>query len=189
MSYSKLPAGKNPPDEVYVVIENPVDSNVKYELDKETGLMIVDRFLNVAMHYPGNYGFIPNTLSEDGDPVDVLVLGQTQVLPGAVVAVRPIGVLLMEDEQGMDEKIIAVPADRLNAQEWDVEHYADLPEGFRKQIEHFFAHYKDLEDGKWVKLNGSADADEAKRLINEGIDRASAAKAAAASSSQKGPSI
>jgi inorganic pyrophosphatase len=172
MFIDKISIGKNPPDEVNVIIENPVGGvPVKYEIDKESGAPIVDRFLHVAMQYPGNYGFIPHTLSEDGDPVDVLIVGAIPVVPGAVVAVRPIGVLKMEDEAGGDEKIIAVPIDKLDPEFKDIQNYTDLPESKRKRIEHFFERYKELEPGKWVKLHGWGDAAEAKKMIDEGIDR------------------
>jgi inorganic pyrophosphatase len=180
MHNEPVSTGKNPPNEINVIVENPVGGEpVKYELDKDTGRMIVDRFLNVAMRYPGNYGFIPNTLSEDGDPVDVLIIGPTPVMPGAVVAVRPIGVLLMEDESGQDEKIIAIPAKRLNPYNADVKNYTELPKAMRKQIEHFFKHYKDLEKNKWVKMKGYGEAKKARRIIKEGIERAANASAPA----------
>ncbi len=173
MTYSKVTIGNNAPDEVNVIIENPMGgAPVKYELDKETGVMFVDRFLHTPMFYPGNYGFIPNTLSGDGDPADVLVVGRLPVMPGAVMPVRPIGVLMMEDEAGMDEKIIAVPADRLHPYHEDVKDYTDLREINRDQIQHFFQHYKDLEKGKWSKMLGWGDASKAKELILEAIERA-----------------
>ncbi len=172
MSLSKISAGNNIPEEVNVIIENPMGGDpVKYELDKESGFMFVDRFLHTAMYYPGNYGFVPHTLSEDGDPVDVLVLGMVPVMPGAVISVRPVGVLLMEDDKGLDEKIIAVPVQRLHPYHDNVEDLKDIRPILREQIEHFFAHYKDLEKNKWVKLKGWGDAAEAKKLICEGVDR------------------
>ena len=180
MDLSKIPVGTNPPDEVYVVVENGKGGNpVKYEIDKDSGAVFVDRFMYTAMRYPGNYGFIPHTLSEDGDPVDILVLGDTPVIPTAVMSVRPIGVLIMEDEQGMDEKIIAVPVDSLLPDQEEIKSYKDLSKIKRDQIEHFFKHYKDLEPGKWVKVGRWGDADEAKTLIKEGIEREKDAKAAA----------
>lgn len=173
MDLSKISIGKNAPDEVNMVVENPMGGvPVKYELDKETGAMVVDRFLHTAMFYPGNYGFIPHTLSGDGDPVDVLVVGRIPVMPGALMLVRPVGVLLMEDDGGMDEKIIAVPADKLHPYHADVKSYEDLRQVNRDQIEHFFTHYKDLEKGKWSKTLGWGGVDEAKKLILEGVDRA-----------------
>lgn len=179
MNLSKLSAGANMPEEVNVLIENPMGGiPVKYELDKDSGVMVVDRFLHTAMFYPGNYGFIPHTLSEDGDPVDVLVIGNHAVMPGAVIASRPVGVLMMEDDKGVDEKIIAVPAQRLFPYHDNVENYTDIRPILRDQIEHFFAHYKDLEKNKWVKLDGWGDAAQARRLILEGVERAKKAKAA-----------
>lgn len=173
MSFKNVTVGDNPPHEVNVIVEIPIaGAPVKYELDKDSDVMIVDRFLNVAMAYPGNYGFIPDTLSDDGDPVDVLIIEPSPVLTGAVVPVRPIGVLMMEDENGMDEKIIAVPVDRLNPHYKDVENYSELLESLRKKIEHFFEHYKDLESGKWVKIKSVGDAQEARDIIDEGIQRA-----------------
>ncbi|MDP2207124.1 MAG: inorganic diphosphatase [Alphaproteobacteria bacterium] len=172
MFIDKISIGKNPPDEINVIVENPVGgAPVKYEIDKDSGAPMVDRFLHVAMQYPGNYGFIPHTLSEDGDPVDVLIVGAIPVVPGAVVAVRPIGVLKMEDEAGGDEKIIAVPIDKLDPEFTDIKNYTDLPESKRKRIEHFFERYKELEPGKWVKLHGWGDVNEAKKMIEEGIER------------------
>ncbi len=180
MSLSKISIGKNVPDEVNVLIENPMGGDpVKYELDKESGFMFVDRFLHTAMYYPGNYGFIPHTLSEDGDPVDVLVIGTVPVMPGAVVRSRPVGVLMMVDDKGVDEKIIAVPVAPLHPYHDNVEEYTDIRPILRDQIEHFFAHYKDLEKNKWVKLNGWQDAATAKRLIMEGVERAKKADKAA----------
>jgi inorganic pyrophosphatase len=165
--------GRNPPDEVNVVVEVPVGGEpIKYEMDKAAGTLVVDRFLYTSMRYPGNYGFIPHTLSDDGDPCDVLIANQRGIVPGAIVAVRPVGVLRMQDEAGGDEKIIAVPVPRLTRRYEKVHNYLDLPDITLKQIEHFFEHYKDLESGKWVKVLGWGDADEARRLILEGIDRA-----------------
>jgi inorganic pyrophosphatase len=167
--------GRNPPDEVNVVVEVPVGGEpIKYEMDKAAGTLVVDRFLYTSMRYPGNYGFIPHTLSDDGDPCDVLIANQRGIVPGAIVAVRPVGVLRMQDEAGGDEKIIAVPVPRLTRRYEKVHNYLDLPDITLKQIEHFFEHYKDLESGKWVKMLGWGDADESRRLILEGIDRARA---------------
>lgn len=172
MDLNKLSIGKNAPDEVNVVIEIPLGGDpVKYELDKESGMMFVDRFLHTAMYYPGNYGFIPHTLSADGDPCDVLVVGRVPVIPGAVVASRPIGVLYMEDESGGDEKIIAVPTDKLHSFYTNITSYKDLPEIHCEQIAHFFQHYKDLEKGKWVSIVRWGDADEAKKMILAGQKR------------------
>jgi inorganic pyrophosphatase len=166
MNLAAIPAGTAPFDEVNVVIEVPIGGPpIKYEMDKASGALTVDRFLHTPMHYPGNYGFIPNTLSEDGDPCDVLVANTRAIQPGAVLAVRPVGVLLMEDEHGPDEKIIGVPAARLTRRYDGVQAYTDLPEITRQQIRHFFEHYRDLEPGKWVRIAGWADAAEARSLI------------------------
>jgi inorganic pyrophosphatase len=165
--------GADPPHEVNVIVEVPVGGEpIKYEMDKEAGNLVVDRFLYTSMRYPGNYGFIPHTLSGDGDPVDVLIANQRGIVPGAVIAVRPIGVFLMQDEAGVDEKIIAVPVKRLTRRYDGVLNYTQLPEITVKQIEHFFEHYKDLETDKWVKPLGWGDAENAKRIILEGVERA-----------------
>jgi inorganic pyrophosphatase len=173
MRIDAISIGNNPPHEVNVIVEVPVGGEpIKYEMDKEAGTLVVDRFLYTSMRYPGNYGFIPHTLSEDGDPCDVLIANQRGIVPGAVIAVRPVGVLLMADEAGGDEKIIAVPVPRLTRRYDKVQSYKDLPEITIKQIEHFFSHYKDLEDGKWVKVEGWGDADAARARIVQAIDRA-----------------
>jgi inorganic pyrophosphatase len=170
MDISKISIGKSIPDDVNVIIEVPMGSEpIKYELDKDSGAIFVDRFLHTAMTYPCNYGFIPHTLSLDGDPVDVLVVGRRPLMPGCVVAVRPIGVLLMEDDKGQDEKILAVPARRLHPFWDDVEEYTDLPNILTDQIRHFFEHYKDLEVGKWVKVHGWGNRAKAIELIEAGI--------------------
>jgi inorganic pyrophosphatase len=172
MDVSKIPAGRNPPDEINAVIEIPQGGvPVKYELDKVSGALFVNRFLHTAMYYPANYGFIPNTLSEDGDPSDVMVLTQVAVAPGAVIRCRPVGALLMEDEHGIDEKILAVPVDELNPYFDGIADYTDLPKIMLDQIDHFFRHYKELEKGKWVKVTGWADREAARKLIVEAIDR------------------
>jgi len=172
MDVSKIPPGRNPPIEINVLIEIPQGGvPVKYELDKISGALFVNRFLHTAMYYPANYGFIPNTLSEDGDPCDALVLSQVPVTPGAVIRCRPIGALLMEDEHGLDEKILAVPVDDLNPFYDLVESYTDLPPIMRNQIEHFFRHYKDLEKDKWVKGLQWVARDEAYDLIHRAISR------------------
>ena len=172
MSYKDIPIGKNPPHEVNALIEIPIGGKpIKYELDKKSGRMIVDRFLNSAMNYPGNYGFVPHTLSEDGDPIDILVVSNTPVMSGAIIPAVPVGVILMEDESGKDEKIIAVPAARLGPYFDDIKDYKDLKKVFRDEIEHFFKHYKDTEKGKWTKIHGWGDAAKARTLINEAIDR------------------
>jgi inorganic pyrophosphatase len=186
MRIDAISIGKNPPDEVNVVVEVPVGGEpIKYEMDKEAGTLVVDRFLYTSMRYPGNYGFIPHTLSEDGDPCDVLIANQRGIVPGAIVACRPVGVLKMEDEAGGDEKIVAVPTTRLTRRYENVHDIKDLPEITLKQIEHFFEHYKDLENNKWVKVIGWGDASEAKRLIVEAIERAKKAKGGSAKSDGK----
>ncbi|MBB6306986.1 inorganic diphosphatase [Xanthobacter tagetidis] len=173
MRIDAIPIGKNPPGEVNVVIEVPIGGEpIKYEMDKAAGTLFVDRFLYTAMRYPGNYGFIPHTLSGDGDPCDVLVANTRAIVPGAYISVRPVGVLLMEDEGGQDEKIIAVPSSKLTQRYDRVRNYSDLPDITLKQIEHFFEHYKDLEPNKWVKIVRWGDAAEAQKLILEGIERA-----------------
>jgi inorganic pyrophosphatase len=172
MDVSKIPPGRNPPDDVNVIIEIPQGGiPVKYEFDKASGALFVNRFLHTAMYYPANYGFIPNTLSEDGDPVDCMAASQVPVAPGAVIRCRPIGALLMEDESGIDEKIIAVPVDALNPYYDRIAELLDLPPIFRDQIEHFFRHYKDLERGKWVKVQGWVDCAKARDLIMQSIAR------------------
>ncbi|QEL24697.1 inorganic diphosphatase [Bosea sp. F3-2] len=177
MRIDAISIGKNPPDEVNVLIEVAIGGEpIKYEMDKDAGTLFVDRFLYTPMRYPGNYGFIPHTLSEDGDPCDVLVANTRPLVPGSYIAVRPIGVMLMEDEGGGDEKIIAVPVPKLTKRYENVHNYTDLPQITLDQIQHFFEHYKDLEPGKWVKLKGWGDAVEAKKLIVEAMERAKAAK-------------
>lgn len=179
MRLDAIATGKNPPDEVNVIVEVPVGGEpIKYEMDKASGTLVVDRFLYTSMRYPGNYGFIPHTLSEDGDPCDVLIANQRGIVPGAVVAVRPVGVLRMQDEAGGDEKIVAVPVTRLTWRYEKVLNYTDLPEIAIKQIEHFFQHYKDLESSKWVKVLGWGDAQEAKQLIRDAMVRAASHAAA-----------
>jgi len=177
MRIDAISIGKNPPHDVNVIIEVPIGGEpIKYEMDKEAGTLVVDRFLYTPMRYPGNYGFVPHTLSDDGDPIDVLVANTRPIIPGAVINVKPIGVLKMDDEGGGDEKIIAVPSDKLTQRYSNVKNYTDLPEITWKQIEHFFVHYKDLEPGKWVKLIGWGNAEEAQRLILEAVERAKKAK-------------
>ena len=173
MIIDRIPIGKNPPYDVNVIIEIPIGGvPVKYELDKESGAMYVDRFLHTAMYYPCNYGFIPHTLSDDGDTIDAAVLGQIPVIPGVVIRSRPIGVLLMEDESGIDEKILCVPVDELHPYYGDVGSYRDIRPVMLDQIAHFFEHYKDLESEKWVKVKGWGEAEEAMELIRVAIDRA-----------------
>ncbi|MDX3805548.1 inorganic diphosphatase [Bosea thiooxidans] len=177
MRIDAISIGKNPPEEVNVLIEVAIGGEpIKYEMDKDAGTLFVDRFLYTPMRYPGNYGFIPHTLSEDGDPCDVLVANTRPLVPGSYIAVRPIGVMLMEDEGGGDEKIIAVPVPKLTKRYENVHNYTDLPKITLDQIQHFFEHYKDLEPGKWVKLKGWGDAAMAKKLIVEAMERAKAAK-------------
>lgn len=173
MRIDAIKIGSNPPEDVNVIVEVPLGGEpIKYEMDKESGTLFVDRFLYTAMRYPGNYGFIPHTLSGDGDPCDVLVANTRAIAPGAVMNVRPVGVLVMEDDGGQDEKIIAVPSHKLTQRYDRVQSYTDLPEITIKQIEHFFEHYKDLEPGKWAKIIRWGDAQEAKRLIIEAVERA-----------------
>ena len=173
MDLSKLSMGANPPEEINVIIEVPAGADpVKYEFDKESGALFVDRFIQVAMHYPCNYGFIPHTLSDDGDPCDVLVISDFPVVPGSVIKARPIGVLIMEDESGFDEKILAVPTAKLSPYYAEIKSYKDLPEIVSQRISHFFEHYKALEKNKWVKIKGWEDVEKAKSLISESIERA-----------------
>ena len=178
MRIDAVSIGKNPPHEVNVIIEVPIGGEpIKYEMDKAAGALIVDRFLYTSMRYPGNYGFIPHTLSDDGDPCDVIIVNTRAIIPGAIMAVRPVGVLLMEDESGGDEKIIAVPSNKLTKRYEKVNNYTDLPQITLDQIQHFFEHYKDLEPQKWVKVVRWGDAAEARDLILKGIEKAKAEKA------------
>ena len=173
MDISKIAIGRAPPWDINVIIEVPMGGDpVKYEMDKESGALFVDRFLHTAMFYPGNYGFVPHTLSSDGDPIDVLVVGQHPLVPGAVVRVRPIGALVMMDEAGGDEKLIGVPVDALHPFYSNIAKPTDLPATLIEQIAHFFEHYKDLEHGKWVSIGEWKDADGAAELLNEAIERA-----------------
>lgn len=173
MDISKIPLGKNPPHDVNVVIEIAKGGQpIKYELDKDSGALFVDRFLHTSMLYPENYGFIPHTLSDDGDPVDVLVYTHLPVVPGAVIRSRPIGVLLMEDESGQDEKILAVPVSKLHSSYDSIKSYEDLPKITCDAIAHFFERYKDLEPGKWVKVKGWEGPERAAELIVAGIEAA-----------------
>ncbi|HEX3973938.1 MAG TPA: inorganic diphosphatase [Stellaceae bacterium] len=173
MDIGKISIGRNPPHDINVIVEIPQGgAPVKYEIDKDSGALFVDRFLHTAMFYPCNYGFVPHTKSQDGDPLDVLIAGPTAVVPGSVVRCRPVGVLLMEDEAGPDEKLIAVPVDKLHPFYTDVKSYTDLPAIMCDQIAHFFAHYKDLEPGKWVKVMRWAGPDEAAAIIVAAIARA-----------------
>jgi inorganic pyrophosphatase len=173
MRLDAIPIGKDPPRDVNVIVEVPLGGEpIKYEMDKAAGTLVVDRFLYTAMRYPGNYGFIPHTLSGDGDPCDVLIANTRAIIPGAIMSVRPVGVLVMEDNAGEDEKIIAVPSRHLTARYDRVGAYTDLPDITIQQIEHFFEHYKDLEPGKWVKIVRWGDAAQAERMIGDGIERA-----------------
>ena len=177
MNLDAIPVGKNPPHEVNVVIEVPIGGEpIKYEMDKVSGALFVDRFLYTSMRYPGNYGFIPHTLSDDGDPCDVMVANTRAIAPGAVMSCRIVGVLMMEDEAGGDEKLIAVPSAKLTQRYAKVHNFSDLPEITLKQIEHFFAHYKDLEPNKWVKILRWGDAEEAREIVMQGVERANKAK-------------
>ena len=177
MRIDLIPTGDNPPHSLNVIIEVPTGGEpVKYEFDKASGALFVDRFLHTPMRYPANYGFVPHTLSPDGDPLDALVVARSPFIPGCVVRVRPFGVLVMEDDGGQDEKIIAVPVPKLTRRYDKVENYTDMPEITLKQIEHFFTHYKDLEPGKWVKIAGWEDVKVAKKMILEAVDRYNAQK-------------
>lgn len=172
MDISKISSGHNTPDDVNVLIEVPLGGEpIKYEIDKNSGAMFVDRYLYTSMRYPCNYGFIPHSLSLDGDPIDVMLVGQRALVPGAVVRARPIGVLLMEDDGGEDEKILAVPHQKLTRYYEKIHNYTDLPETLCDRIQHFFEHYKDLEPNKWVKVRGWEGVEKARELINEAIAR------------------
>lgn len=173
MRIDAIPVGTAPPEDINVIIEVPVGGEpIKYEMDKAAGTLVVDRFLYTPMRYPGNYGFVPHTLSADGDPIDVLVCNTRAIFPGAVINCRPIGVLIMEDDGGGDEKVVAVPSRKLTQRYEKIRNVADLPDITTRQIEHFFAHYKDLEPGKWVKIHHWGDAAEAKKLIVQALERA-----------------
>ncbi|MEO1197775.1 MAG: inorganic diphosphatase [Pseudomonadota bacterium] len=175
MRIDAVPIGTNPPHDLNVIIEVPVGGEpIKYEMDKAAGAMYVDRFLYTPMRYPGNYGFVPHTLAADGDPLDVLVPNQRPIVPGAIMNCRPIGILMMEDEGGDDQKIIAVPSQKLTMRYDKVLSCEDLPQITRDQIEHFFARYKDLEPDKWVKIHGWAGKSDAEKLVMETIAAAQA---------------
>jgi len=169
----KIGPGSKAPDLVNVIIEIPAYSPVKYEYDEEAEAIRVDRVLYTSMVYPFNYGFIPGTMEEDGDPVDVLVISDYSFIPGSIVEVRPVALLEMEDEEGVDSKVVAVPRDKVEPRYAGVKDLSDLPEILRKKIEHFFEHYKELEPGKWVKIRGWRGSEDAKRKIAEAIKRAS----------------
>ncbi len=170
-SFKTLGPGEGAPDEVNVVIEIPQGSGVKYEMDKESGLLFVDRILYTSMVYPFNYGFIPGTLEEDGDPVDVLVVSYEPLAPGSVIRCRPVGVLLTRDEKGPDAKVIAVPAPKIDPRFAEIDDVSKLPEALRRKIEHFFEHYKELEPGKWVRVEGWRGAEEARKRVKEAVER------------------
>ena len=173
MDLTRIPVGVAPPEDINVVVEVPRGGDpVKYEIDKVSGAIFVDRFLHTAMFYPGNYGFVPHSLAEDGDPLDALIVGGSSVVPGAIVRCRPVGAILMEDEAGPDEKIIVVPVDALHPFYTAVRSHLDLPEILRDQIAHFFTHYKDLEPRKWVNFKGWIGPEEAARLVTAAIERA-----------------
>ena len=173
MDLTKIEIGVNPPKDVNVVIEVPLGGDpIKYEIDKASGAMFVDRFLYTDMRYPCNYGFVNHTLADDGDPVDVMVIGNRSLVPGAVVAARPVGVLIMEDEAGQDEKILSVPSPRLTRYYNKIVDYTDLPDIMIERISHFFEHYKDLEPDKWVKVVGWEGREKAEQLIMDGVDAA-----------------
>jgi len=172
MSYSNVPAGKDLPNDINVIIEIPANhAPIKYEVDKHSHALFVDRFVATPMFYPANYGYIPETLSEDGDPLDVLVVTPYPVVPGSVIRSRVVGVLKMSDESGLDAKLVAVPHSKLTRIYDDVHSVADLPPLLKEQIEHYFENYKDLEAGKWVKIEGWAGADEAKQEVLDSRQR------------------
>ena len=173
MRIEAIAIGDNPPEDVNVIIEVPVGGEpIKYEMDKKAGTLFVDRFLYTPMRYPGNYGFVPHTLSGDGDPIDVLICNTRTLMPGCVINVRPIGVLIMEDNSGQDEKVLAVPSPHITQRYSKIDNYTDLPEITLRQVEHFFEHYKDLEPGKWVKIGGWYGSEHAKKMIADAIERA-----------------
>lgn len=171
MNFDNIPPGKNPPEDINVLIEIPANASspIKYEVDKDMGAVVVDRFMATPMFYPANYGFIPNTLADDGDPLDVLVVTPYPVMPGCIIRCRPVGVLNMEDEAGGDAKLVAVPHDKVTPQYKDIQDVHDLPQLLRDQIQHFFENYKDLESGKWVKVEGWADAAAARAAVDASV--------------------
>jgi len=166
-----LPPGKNPPEDIYVVIEIPMHSNVKYEVDKETGAVFVDRVLFTSMVYPFNYGFIPSTLEEDGDPVDVVLLSFDTFVPGSVVRARPVALLEMEDEAGPDSKVVAVPHEKIDNRFSKIRDVDDIDEGVKSRVKHFFEHYKELEPGKWVKVKAWHGREKALQAISKAVER------------------
>ncbi len=172
MDLSKIKTGNNPPDDINVLVEVPLGGDaIKYEIDKESGAMFVDRFLYTEMRYPCNYGFVPHTMSLDGDPIDVMVVGNRPLVPGCVLRVRPVGVLMMTDDKGQDEKILAVPHPKTTAYYDKIATYHDLPQILIDKIQHFFEHYKDLETGKWTKVDGWYGVDKARELIRTAVER------------------
>ena len=172
MDLSKIKTGNNPPDDVNVLIEVPLGGDaIKYEIDKDSGAMFVDRFLYTEMRYPCNYGFVPHTLSLDGDPIDVMVVGNRPLVPGSVLRARPVGVLMMTDDKGQDEKILAVPHPKTTAYYDKIATYHDLPQTLIDKIQHFFQHYKDLETGKWTRVEGWYGVDKARDLIRDAVER------------------
>ena len=172
MDLSKISAGHNPPDDINVLIEVPLGGDaIKYEIDKASGAMFVDRFLYTEMRYPCNYGFVPHTLSLDGDPIDVMVVGNRPLVPGCVLRVRPVGVLMMTDDKGQDEKILAVPHPKLTGYYDKISTYHDLPQFLCDKIQHFFEHYKDLEKGKWTRIDGWQGVERARELIRDAVAR------------------
>jgi inorganic pyrophosphatase len=178
MNLDRVTSGRDLANDINVIVEIPMNADpIKYEIDKETGALFVDRFVSTAMHYPCNYGYVPDTLSEDGDPVDVLVITPFALMPGVVVRCRPIGLLKMSDEAGGDTKVLSVPIDKLTPLYRHIQTARDLPEMVLSQITHFFAHYKDLEPGKWVKIEGWGGPEDAKKEIVEGVKRFRKAKA------------
>tara|TARA_B100000609_G_C17022628_1_gene334524 strand:+ start:99 stop:638 length:540 start_codon:yes stop_codon:yes gene_type:complete len=172
MSFDKVPAGKDAPEDIYVIIENPMRvAHLKYEVDKDTDALFVDRFMPMPMVFPAHYGYINKTLGGDGDPVDAFVYTDVPVTPGCVIRARPVGVLMTEDESGEDPKLICVPHKKLDPRYESIKDVNDLDELFKKQMEQFYENYKNLEDGKWVKVSGWGTAEDAKRFITEGITR------------------
>ncbi len=177
MNLDRVSSGKDCPNDINVIIEIPSHADpVKYEVDKDTGAMFVDRFMGTAMHYPCNYGYVPHTLSDDGDPVDVLVVTPSPLISGSVIRVRPLGMLKMTDESGEDAKILAVPIDKLSRMYRDISSVREMPRPLLDSISHFFEHYKDLEDGKWVRIDGWLGTEEAKQEIMDSIERFNNAK-------------
>ena len=172
MDLSKIKTGNNPPDDLNVLIEVPLGGDpIKYEIDKDSGAMFVDRYLYTEMRYPCNYGFVPHTLSLDGDPIDVMVVGNRPLVPGSVVRARPVGVLMMTDDKGPDEKILAVPHNKLTSYYDKIATYHDLPQTLIDKTAHFFEHYKDLEKGKWTRIEGWYGIEKARELIEAAVKR------------------